>query len=451
MSGATSLLSTELYRALENPEPAAAEVSAPFSPVESVPPIQPGLKVPGILGNGALIKFTSDGGDVNKVFDFFSGQVRQSPEDASLLLDLALLHLLQQRKGEAYRVQARALDSQQLFRVLGTQGKEMATRRRVLALVAPGDFMNNAQLEFLLDGSDIGLDVLYLVPGRALPPVLPEHDVVFCAVNESDENGPVLDRISRLLPAWPRPVLNAPDKVKALTRDGAASLFADSPNICAPRVCRVALSELPRLVHNEERLEMLLPGASLPILVRPVGSHCGKNLEKLDGPEQLTRYLEGLQDDEGDFFIAPFMDYRGADGLFRKYRIVLIEGVPFLCHMAVSEQWKIHYVNVGMTESAAKRAEEARAMETFDHDFARRHRAAFASLQDRIGLDYFGIDCAELPDGRLLLFETETAMVIHAMDSPTIYPYKQGQMARVFTAFRAMIDRAAQRAPGFAA
>jgi len=415
------------------------------SNLESIPPIQRGLKVPTILGNGALIKFASDGGDVSKVFNFFSEQARQSPEDASFQLDLALLHLIGQRKEEAYRAQAEALERQQLFRVVGTKGEEIATRRRVLALVAPGDFMNNAQLEFLLDGSDIGLDVLYVVPGKPLPSALPEHDVVFCAVNESDENMPVLDRISRLLAAWPRPVLNAPEKIKRLTRDGTASLFAGAKKVCASRVSRVGLPDLLRLARKEAALNTLLPETAFPILARPVGSHCGKNLEKIDRAEDLTPYLDGLENQDDDFFLASFMDYRGGDGLFRKYRVVLIEGVPFLCHMAVSEQWKIHYVNVGMAESAAKREEEARAMATFDADFARRHRAAFADLYEQVGLEYFGIDCAELPDGRLLLFEAETAMVIHAMDSPALYPYKQGQMAKVFAAFRGLIDRAVVR------
>jgi hypothetical protein len=418
------------------------------SNMEAIPPINPDLQLPGILGNGSLIKFTSDGGDVNKVFDFFSGEVRKSPDDAASLLDLALLHLISQRKEEAYRVQAEALERQQLFRVLGTKAEEIVTRRRVLALVAPGDFMNNAQLEFLLDGSDIGLDVLYVIPGKPLPLALPEHDVVFCAVNESDENLPILERIARLLPAWPRPVLNDPEKIKCLTRDGIASLFADSPNICAPKIARVGLSDLRRLANRNVSLDALLPGVDFPILARPVGSHCGKNLEKIDSPELLTNYLEGLEGDENDFFLAAFMDYRGVDGPFRKYRVALIDGVPFLCHMAPSEQWKIHYINVGMAENASKRAEEAQAMQTFDSDFARRHGAAFAHLCERIGLDYFGIDCAELPDGRLLLFEAETAMVIHAMDSPTLYPYKQEQMAKVFHAFRAMIDRASGRPTG---
>ena len=419
--------------------------------MELIPPIQSGLKVADILGTGALIKFASDGGDVNKVFEFFSGQVRQSPDDASFLLDLALMHLIRLEKEEAYRVQARALERRQLFRVVGTRGQEIATRRRVLALLAPGDFMNNAQLEFILDGSDIGLDVLYIVPGKPLPSELPEHDVVFCAVNESDENVPILKRLAQILPAWPRPVLNAPEKIACLTRDGISTCFADSTNICAPRVRRLALPDLRRLADGKAPLEVLLPGVSFPILARPVGSHCGKNLEKIDRPEALAGYLKGLENEGDEFFLASFMDYRGADGLFRKYRIVLIEGNPFLCHMAPSEQWKIHYVNVGMADDAAKRAEEAQAMENFARDFAQRHAAAFSELHQKLGLDYFGIDCAELPGGRLLLFEAETAMVIHAMDSPALYPYKQGPMAKVFAAFRALIDRASLRPPGLAA
>jgi hypothetical protein len=412
---------------------------------ETIPPIGPGLKVPTILGNGALIKVAHDGGDINKLFKWFSARVRQSPADPALLLDLALLHLIQQRPAEAYELQARALERQQIFRVVGSRGEEVAGRRRVLALVAPGDFMNNAQLEFILDGSDIGLDVLYVMPGKPLPTAVPEHDVAFCAVNESDENAAVLHRLSGLLARWPRPVLNAPAGISQLSRDGVSSLFAGDEHLCIPRVTRVGRADLQKLASSEMSLDNLLRNVCFPVLVRPVGSHCGKNLEKIDGPADLASYLSDVEvdADQDDFFLAEFVDYRGSDGLFRKYRITLIDGVPYLCHMALSEQWKIHYVNVGMDESAAKRAEEAAVMQTFDQGFARRHRAAFASLQARLGLDYLGIDCAELPDGRLVIFEAETAMVIHRMDSPMLYPYKQEPMARAFAAFEAMIDRAA--------
>ena len=415
---------------------------------QSIPPITRGLKVPTILGNGALIKVAHDGGDINKLVQWFSARVAQCPDDPSLLLDLALLHLIQEKPQEAYRLQARALERQQIFRVVGSRGEEVPARLRVLALVAPGDFMNNAQLEFILDGSDIGLDVLYITPGKPLPAALPEHDVAFGAANESDENAEVLRHLSRLLAHWPRPVLNDPQQIARLSRDEISSVFAGDENLCVPRVRRVTRADLERLTDGEALLSDMAPGLCYPVLVRPVGSHCGKNLEKIDDVAALESYLREFQNEQDEFFFGPFIDYRSADGMFRKYRITMIQGTPYLCHMAVSEQWKIHYVNVGMAQSAAKREEEARAMETFDRDFAHRHRAAFASIWEKLGLDYVGIDCGELLDGRLVLFEIETAMVIHRMDSPTLYPYKQPQMNKVFAAFDAMIDRAATRAAG---
>ena len=80
-------------------------------------------------------------------------------------------------------------------------------------------------------------------------------------------------------------------------------------------------------------------------------------------------------------------------------------------------------------------------MATFDTGFASRHAAAFAALNDWMGLDYYQIDCAETPDGRLLVFEVDTAAIIHLMDPPDLYPYKPAQMRRVFAAFDAMLRR----------
>jgi uncharacterized Rmd1/YagE family protein len=62
-----------------------------------------------------------------------------------------------------------------------------------------------------------------------------------------------------------------------------------------------------------------------------------------------------------------------------------------------------------------------------------------------VGLAYFGIDCGETPEGKLLIFEVDVAMIVHAMDPPDLFPYKQPQMRKVFDAFRALLGRAALR------
>jgi hypothetical protein len=78
-------------------------------------------------------------------------------------------------------------------------------------------------------------------------------------------------------------------------------------------------------------------------------------------------------------------------------------------------------------------------METFDYDFGLKHEKAFKNIVERIGLDYVGIDCAETADGELLIFEIDSSMTIHAMDSIVDFPYKHVQLRKVFNAFRDLL------------
>jgi hypothetical protein len=105
----------------------------------------------------------------------------------------------------------------------------------------------------------------------------------------------------------------------------------------------------------------------------------------------------------------------------------------------------LYYLNAGMAESTAKKIEEERFMTGFDHEFAKRHHAALAGIAERVDLDYFGIDCAQTAEGSLLLFEADVAMIVHLMDSPTIFPYKVTQIRRLFADFAAILKDCAGR------
>jgi hypothetical protein len=165
-------------------------------------------------------------------------------------------------------------------------------------------------------------------------------------------------------------------------------------------------------------------------------------MEKVSDALGLAAYL--AEHPEREFFVAQFVDYSGPDGLFRKLRIAFILGRPYISHMAVSPRWMVHYLNADMEASETNRAEEAQMMATFDQGFAARHAAAFQALNDAIGLDYYGIDCAETADGRLLLFEADVAMIVHTLDPDTLYPYKKPAMAKLFGAFVAAMATVAQ-------
>jgi hypothetical protein len=167
-------------------------------------------------------------------------------------------------------------------------------------------------------------------------------------------------------------------------------------------------------------------------------------MEKLSEASELAAYLDGQEAVE--FYLTAFHDYSGPDGLFRKLRVVFIQGRPFIAHMAVSEHWMVHYLNAYMHESEAKRAEEAAMMATFDEGFANRHAEAFRALCEAYPLDYFGIDCAETSDGRLLVFEADVAMIVHAMDPEDLFPYKKPAMRKLFAAFVSCLHEAADKA-----
>jgi hypothetical protein len=288
--------------------------------------------------------------------------------------------------------------------------------------------------------------MLYVSPDLPLPATLPDHDLAMVAVCETDRNRPLLRNLGTLLKAWPRPVICAPDRIARLSRDGACGMLPSAPGMVVPLTTRIHRRALEGIGRSEVPVTSWVPDGTFPIIVRPVDSQKGHGLAKVDTPGAIMDYLETRPEDA--FYVARYVEYRGPDGQFRKYRIVLIDTRPYVCHMAINDSWVVHYMSAGMVESASKRAEEARFFAAFDEDFALRHHDALLSIAQRTELEYVGIDCSETPDGELLVFEVDSGMTVHAMDPVGLFPYKQPQMRKVFRAFRQMLIDASRRSAG---
>ena len=341
------------------------------------------------------------------------------PDPANMYMRMYhLLEMLGQREF-AFQMQARALERGRLYRTVAPPAPAL----RLLALMGPGDATDNAPLDFVVEGSDIRLDLLYLSPDGPFPEAIPDHDVAIIAIRDSDKSRALLARMEELVAAWPRPVLNTPSGIRHCVRERAFELLADIPGVLVPETRR-----LPRQALGDLRL---------PATIRPVDTHYGQGLARLDTAADVATYLESRM--EPEFHVADYVDYRGEDGLYRKARITLIDRLPFACHLAIADHWMVHYTSAGMDFSAEKRAEEAAWMENFQQDFGWRHRAALAAIAERLELDYVVLDCAEMPDGRLLLFEVDSCAWIHATDPADIFPYKRKVMRRAFNAFRDML------------
>lgn len=391
------------------------------------------------IGLAALSRIAFTGGDLQPMFNRLLARVQADPLDAAALMDLSAILQMSGQREQGLSLQDQAIALRRLYDRPHGDGGGL----RVLALMVAGDFMANTPLDFLFEGSDVHLQLLYIGKDGVGDQIIPEHDLMVLAIGEGEESRPLLNAIAPVLNNWPRPAFNAAaERIAGLTRDAVSALFAESPSVCAPPSLRVSRERLSALAGGEP-VSNLLPGCGYPIIARPVGAHAGNGLAKLEDAMGLRAYLAGQA--EPEFYVSPFVDYRSPDGLYRKQRIALIEGRPFAAHLAISEHWVVHYLSASMVENAGRREEEARFMAEFRTGFAQRHAAAFEELHRRIGLDYFVIDCSETADGKLLLFEADVAAIVHALDSEDMFPYKKPAMRELFDAFLAALERRASR------
>jgi phosphoserine aminotransferase len=278
----------------------------------------------------------------------------------------------------------------------------------------------------------------FVTEGGCRLEAVPEHDLLFVGIADSDANRDLLRALATRLKTWHKPVLNAPQYLPSTGRDAASHLLQGIPNLLAPVTRRVLRAQLRAVAGGNVPLVELALGGEFPVIVRPVDSQAGLNLRKISNALEIDAYLNDVPDAE--FFIAPFIDYSDDQGHFRKIRLALIDGEPFVCHMAVSSHWMIHYVNAGMYEHDWKRREEAQFMNGFQ-TFVRKHKAALCAISERMKLEYLVMDCAQTRSGDLLVFEIDHGGVVHAMDVESLFPYKNAHINKAQQAFRALLRR----------
>ena len=390
------------------------------------------------LGLAPFLRASIAGQDLQLLANKILEQVVPACNNPLSLINLSIAVQCLGQKDLGLSLQKRALESQRTYRLLP---RLAPTRLRLLMLVTAGSIQSHTPLECLLEDSDIELIFHYILAGEPLPEDLPAHDVLFVAIADVDENRQLLRALVAPLSQWPRPVLNAPAYLRHTVRDVASALLRDVPDLLVPPTVRAARAQLIAVADGALDITAVLPAQEFPIIVRPVGSQGGVDLKRIANPAELQAYL--YQVAAREFFLSPFIDYSDAEGNFRKMRIALINGVPYISHMAISSHWMIHYVNAGMYQEAWKRTEESRFMQTFA-DFVERHQQAFDGMAKRMQLDYLVMDCAETLAGELLLFEIDSGGVVHAMDLESVFPYKNAQIYKARDALRTMLCNRAE-------
>ncbi len=265
---------------------------------------------------------------------------------------------------------------------------------------------------------------------------LPPHATAFNAIGNAD----VLDESFARLASFHsrRPMLNSPAAVARTRRDKMPALLRSIAGAVVPAVIRVE-----RVAFSQPGLPERLAEAGLafPVLVRPIVGHGGDGMRRVNSATELEQTDFGAAD---AYYITAYHDYQSADGYYRKYRMIFVDGAPFAYHLAISPTWLVHYFSADMLAAPWKRDEEQAFLENPVAVLGGSTMATIEAIGRQTGLDYAGLDFSVLPDGRVLVFEANATMLVHLNDSLADFPYKHACVPAITRAFADMLDRHAQ-------
>jgi hypothetical protein len=304
---------------------------------------------------------------------------------------------------------------------------------RVSVLLIVSALGGNIPTELLLDGRIFAVWALYAEyhdPAQPLPP----HDIVFNAVGDADLCMRALAEIPRILARTNAPVINPPERILPTGRSANAERLAAIEGVTVPRTALFSRSVLERPDVAERLREH---GLAFPLLLRAPGFHTGQHFLRADTPAEFSSAVTQLPGDQ--LFVIQYLDARGADGWTRKYRVMIIDGVLYPLHLALSQFWKVHYFSSDMAAEPAHRQEEAAFLSDMAGVLGSGILQCLARLCEALQLDYGGIDFGVSQDGEVLLFETNATMVIALPPQEPMWDYRREAVARALEAARQMV------------
>ncbi|HEY4015764.1 MAG TPA: tetratricopeptide repeat protein [Polyangiaceae bacterium] len=309
----------------------------------------------------------------------------------------------------------------------------------LLVLSAMG---NNVPIDQLLDDRVFlkwTLVAEFSDPNGELPP----HDLVFNGIGDADRCAFALDVTASALSRAKAAILNPPSRVRETGRIANATRLGTIPGVVT-----AAIQEWSRdaLAAPDAPTALVRQSFRWPVLLRSPGFHTGEHFVKVDDAAALQNAVAGLPG--ATLFVIQFLDTRGSDAMFRKYRAMIVDGQLFPLHVAISANWKVHYFSADMAQHPEHRAEDEAFLRDMPRVLGPRAVRALASVRDRLGLDYGGIDFAIDGQGNVVVFEANATMVIVQSPGDERWRYRIEPVEQVRMAVRRMLLKTAGKPEG---
>jgi glutathione synthase/RimK-type ligase-like ATP-grasp enzyme len=268
---------------------------------------------------------------------------------------------------------------------------------------------------------------------------LPEHRLIFNGIGDADVAMQALAAAESLLRQTSAPVLNPPSAVRMTGRCENAARLGRLPGVTTAKMESLPYASLA----GEAGAELLIAhGFTWPLLLRVPGQHMGKDFVLVETAAALPEHLEGLAGSarrDISLLAMQYLDARGVDGCFRKYRVMMVAGEVYPLHLAISDHWKVHYFSADMKDRPEHRAEEALFLTDMAAVVGPSAMNALRAVEAALGLDYAGVDFGLGPDGDVLLFEANATMVFGQPDDDARWDYRRAAVAQIEKAVAAML------------
>lgn len=240
---------------------------------------------------------------------------------------------------------------------------------------------------------------------------LARFDVAMSIVTDPDRDPVTLAVTERALAGHRLPLINPPVIVRGITRDGVAARLTGIDGLVVPRTIRLTAPTRDQLRRRLTERPFRFPG-----LLRIAGTQIGETLRRVERIEEVEAICDGRP---RTYILTEFVDFRSPDGLYRKTRFFFVGERIIIRHRIVSTSWNIHSGSRDgvMVGNAALAEEEDAFIAAGPAGLSPPLQRALRAVRGRIGLHYFGMDCALLPSGELLLFEANPTMNVLNADA----------------------------------
>lgn len=196
------------------------------------------------------------------------------------------------------------------------------------------------------------------------------------------------------------PLINSTNSIRKTKRDELSQTLPEHKDFIIPKTYRISPLSKEDIISEAQKVF-----GKKTFLFRPVASHGGTGLIRIDDYESANFNSYAL--DGREYFITEFIDFCSADGLYRKARFFVIDGKVYPRHLISSKNWIIH---------ANSRDEfiNDKKIIAYEESFLSSPSNILIELcnylYSHLQLEFFGVDCAILPNNKVVLFETNVCM-----------------------------------------